>query len=289
MTICYDDFTRTQFKSLADVKEFHDFEVSICRMDDGLYLLKEKDGYALMADTTHHNTPRTSRDLDKEGKGQQARIKYYNNGDIDVDLSTTRHHRYYWERNVNKLLNYLPESVHFYEQRDKVFFIYDKDNDVRRRNYDVTTVYEKFRDLVTLKADGSVKGCKRIDRGEKKWAEDKPMKDQLEPKHFREMTKARLDNDFSIDYNKLYATFRGISTGKFHMALEMHRPSIWGDKGPSSGLIRKLHVVRFADATHMDMTMAGDLALSICSDIPDSCVGPNLRKMRENSNANKNV
>ena len=288
MTICYDDFTRTQFKSLADVKEFHDFEVSICRMDDGLYLLKEKDGYALMADTTHHNTP--SHGKDKEGKGQQSRIKYYNNGDIDIDLSTSRHHRYYWERNVANLLSYLPESVHFYEQRDKIFFIYDKGNDVRRRNYDVTTVYEKFRDLVTLKADGSVKGCKRIDRGEKKWAEDKPMKDQLEPKHFREMTKARLDNDFCIDYNKLYATFRGISTGKFHMALEMHRPSKWREStGPSAGLIRKLHVVRFADPTHMDMTMAGDLALSICSDIPDSCVGPNLRKMRENSNANKNV
>ena len=273
----YDDFSRTEFKEISSVKKFYDFEVSICRLDtSGMYIVKDKDGYSILADTK-------SLDRDSKEIGQETRIKYYNNGDIDINFGNPGAGRYYWHRQIDGLLNYLPENVHFYEHREKIFLIYDKDEkDVRRRNYDVTKVFEKVHDLVTLKANGKVKGCKERNRGETKFAEDKPMKDQLEPKHFREMTKARLDNDFVIDLNKLYATFRGISTGKYHMALEMHRPSKWEEYGggPNSGLIRKLHVARFV-SDPIDMSKAKDLAISICSDLPDSCIGPHLRNLRE--------
>ena len=288
--LSYDDFTKTEFKGMANVKEFYDFEVSICRLDGEMYIVKEKDGYAILADTVDGRNG-SGNYGDKEGKGVSTRIKYYNNGDIDINFGDPGTGSYYWHRQIDGLLRYLPENVHFYMHRDKMFLIYDKDEvDVRRRNYDVTTVFEKVRDLVTLKANGNVNGCKEINRGETKFADDKPMKDQLEPKHFKEMTKARLDSDFVIDLNKLYATFRGISTGKYHMALEMHRPSKWEEygNGPNSGLIRKLHVARFV-SDPIDISKARALALSICSDLPDSCLGSNLRNLREQDNAKANV
>jgi hypothetical protein len=281
--LSHDDFVRSEFKDLSKVKEFHDYEVKICRLDNGMHLVKEEDGYALMADTKEHGAD----SYDKEGCAQQTRIKYYNNGNIMIDFSEGHHHRYYHARQIQGLLSYLPENVHFYETRDKTFLIYDKDEvDVRRRNYNVMKVYEFKKSKVVLKADGSVKGAKEIKRGPKKFAEDKPMKEQLEAKHFREMTKARLDSDFIIDLNKLYATFRGIHTGTFHMALEMHRPSKLSEYGggPNSGLIRKLHVARFINDP-VDIVRANKLALSICSDIPDSCVGPNISALRDKENA----
>ena len=85
-----------------------------------------------------------------------------------------------------------------------------------------------------------------------------------------------------IEYNQLYATFRGIRTGLYHMALEMYRPSQLEAYGaaPNSGMIRRIHVSRFIKSPE-DQVKSEKLALSIIEDIPDSCFGHNLKRLKE--------
>ena len=128
-----------------------------------------------------------------------------------------------------------------------------------------------------LKPNGSVAGAKRVDRGEKKFADNKPLDKQLEVKHYREMTKARLKADLEIDYTQQYATFRGCSTHTNHYCLEMYRPSEHGHSGPNSGLIRRLFVGRFMDSKD-DAVKCKKLAIEIIKDIPDSCLATDKLK-----------
>jgi hypothetical protein len=95
---------------------------------------------------------------------------------------------------------------------------------------------------------------------------------------------------FLIEYNQLYATFRGIKTGLYHMALEMFRPSELQAYGaaPNSGMIRRLHVARFIRSPE-DLVKAEKLALSIIGDIPESCFGSNLARMKERHDTNATV
>jgi len=279
------EFIRSDFSGYKAVKEFHDYEVSIVRLGStyggSLLLVREEDGYAIKQNCTwNHSSP------ENRAQGIFTRIKYFDSGDIFLDISQDNKRKRWGYRMEQELLSYLPENIHFYGKDDKIFFIYDPKEDVRRRNYEVKNVYQLDVDRedweVIFHPDGTVSGAKEICRGEKKFAEDKPMKDQLNTKHFKEMTKARLDGDFCVDYSQLFATFRGVQTGLWHMVLEMYRPNKLHEYGggPNSGLIRKLFVARFVKDPG-DLAKAESLAVSITKDLPDSCLGPQLLKIRK--------
>ena len=105
------------------------------------------------------------------------------------------------------------------------------------------------------------------------------------------MTKARLDGDFKVEWGQLNATFRGVDTRKFHFVVELFRPKVAGTygTGPNSGVIRKLSVARFINDPQ-DVREAERLALSIIKDLPDSCLGYHMSKLRgKYKNANGNV
>ena len=74
------------------------------------------------------------------------------------------------------------------------------------------------------------------------------------------------------------------------MALEMFKPSELNAYGaaPNSGMIRRLHVARFIRSPE-ELVKAEKLALSIVGDIPTSCFGPNLTRMKERHDTNSNV
>ena len=279
------EFIRSDFSGYKAVKEFHDYEVSIVRLGStyggSLLLVREEDGYAIKQNCTwNHSSP------ENRANGIFTRIKYFDSGDIFLDISQDNKRKRWGYRMEQELLSYLPDNIHFYGKDDKIFFIYDPKEDVRRRNYEVKNVYQLDVDRedweVIFHPDGTVSGAKEISRGEKKFAEDKPMKDQLNTKHFKEMTKARLDGDFCVDYSQLFATFRGVQTGLWHMVLEMYRPNKLNEYGggPNSGLIRKLFVARFVKDPS-DLAKAESLAVSITKDLPDSCLGPQLLKIRK--------
>jgi len=279
------EFIRSDFSGYNAVKEFHDYEVSIVRLGStyggSLLLVREEDGYAIKQNCTwNHSSP------ENRAHGIFTRIKYFDSGDIFLDISQDNKRKRWGYRMEQELLSYLPDNIHFYGKDDKIFFIYDPKEDVRRRNYEVKNVYQLDVDRedweVIFHPDGTVSGAKEISRGEKKFAEDKPMKDQLNTKHFKEMTKARLDGDFCVDYSQLFATFRGVQTGLWHMVLEMYRPNKLNEYGggPNSGLIRKLFVARFVKDPS-DLAKAESLAVSITKDLPDSCLGPQLLKIRK--------
>tara|TARA_Y100000401_G_scaffold117181_1_gene125008 strand:- start:623 stop:1501 length:879 start_codon:yes stop_codon:yes gene_type:complete len=292
MSLMHDDYRYSTFSTGLDgVKKHYDYEIQIARLEhENFFIIREDDGYAFKADMQSRNYHDNAPEED-DPRSAQTQIKYYDDGDIEVDFSMSRGGRH-WVYNLHKqILSVLPPNIHYYDCRDKRYFIYDKDeSDVRRTNYEVSKVFEKKDDIIRFCKNGDVKGAKEIKRGDKKFAEDKPIKDQLESKHVKEMTKARLDSDFLIEYNQLYATFRGIKTGLYHMALEMFRPSELQAYGaaPNSGMIRRLHVARFIRSPE-ELVKSEKLALSIVGDIPASCFGPNLARMKERHDTNANV
>jgi len=292
MSLMHDDYRFSSFNNGLDaVKKHYDYEIQIARLEhQNFFIVREDDGYAFKTDMQSRNYHDDAPEED-DPRSAQTQIKYYDDGDIEVDFSVSKGGRG-WVYNLDKqILSVLPPNIHYYDCRDKRYFIYDKDeSDVRRTNYEVSKVFEKKDNIIRFCKNGDVKGAKKIKRGEKKFAEDKPIKDQLESKHVKEMTKARLDSDFLIEYNQLYATFRGIKTGLYHMALEMFRPSVLNSYGaaPNSGLIRRLHVSRFIRSPE-ELVKSEKLALSIVGDIPASCFGPNLARMKERHDTNATV
>jgi len=292
MSLMHDDWRYSTFNDgLDSVKKHYDYEIQIARLEhENFFIVREDDGYAFKADMkSRHRRD----DIPEEDNpmSAQTQIKYYDDGDIEVDFSVSRGGRR-WVYNLDQQIqSVLPPNIHYYDCRDKRYFIYDKDeSDVRRTHYEVSKVFEKKDSIIRFCKNGDVKGAKEIKRGEKKFAEDKPIKDHLDTKHVKEMTKARLDSDFLIEYNQLYATFRGIKTGLYHMALEMFKPSELHAHGaaPNSGMIRRLHVARFVRSPE-ELVKAEKLALSIVGDIPASCFGPTLARMKERHDTNATV
>ena len=163
--------------------------------------------------------------------------------------------------------------------------MYSPGDDVRRNVYSPKTVWDITKThSIKLRADGRVEGGKKIDRGEKKFAENKPLQEQLEEKHYREMTKARLKSDLELDYVTQYAAFRGQNTNTKHYAIEMYKPSCFGQNGPNDGLIRRLFVGRFME-DKADEEKCKRLALDIAKDLPDSCLATRFTRMRDEATA----
>ncbi len=287
MSNSHRDFVHSDFKTKESLIKFHEYETSLARLNyyhstrSSLVLQKEDDGYAIKQEMSYRNDS-------EEERGLMTRIKYYNDDSIDVDFTPANKTHYYYHNIEEDLLKFLPQSIHIYTANNKRYAVYEIDEDVRRVHYDVSNVWELQKDRITFKPDGTIDGGKKCTRGESKFADDKPLKEHLTPKHFTEMTKARLDGDFKVEWGQLNATFRGVDTRKFHFVVELFRPKVAGTygTGPNSGVIRKLSVARFVSDIK-DIQQAERLALSIIKDLPDSCLGYHMSKLRSKyKNAN---
>ena len=292
MSLMHDDYRSSDFSEGLDaVKKHYDYEIQIARLEhQSFYIVREPDGFAFKADMKSRNY-NDQEPEDDDPMSAETKIKYFDNGDVEVDFSKSKRNRYWVYNQDQQMQNILPPNIHYYDCRDKRYFVYDvNESDVRRMHYDVKRVFEKKDDLIRFCKNGEVKGAKVINRGATKFAENKRLAEHLDAKHLKELTKARLDSDFMIEYNQLYATFRGIKTGLFHMALEMYRPSKMEEYGaaPNSGMIRRIHVARFVKSAE-ELAKSEKWALSIIEDIPDSCFGTNLRRLKERHDSSATV
>ena len=253
-------------------------EINLVRMGNDINLVKDSKG-----NLTFIAEVQTWEKEDAEAVTRaETLITYRKDGTILINFPSDRGHRYGRKRVDDSMLTFLPNEIGMYEtnQNDKRYLLYDIGSDVRRNSYSPTAVWDITKSKsVELMPDGEVKGAKKIVRGEKKFAENKPLQEQLNEKHYREMTKARLDSDLELDYTVMYATFRGCQTDTKHYAIEMYKPSKFGQDGPNSGLIRRLFTGRFMQGS-MDEQKCKVLALEIIKDIPDSCLSNKFANIR---------
>ena len=276
------DMTCSEYGEYKKIEDHYNTEISLVRMGHDVNLVKNNSGDLLFQ--------MESQQWENEEHVTVAEtvVTYKKNGDIYVDVpAQDRRARHRHSRAMDRMLAYLPESVGIYETNanNKMYLMYSPGDDVRRHVFSPKTVWDITKThSIKLRADGSVEGGKKIDRGEKKFAENKPLQEQLEEKHYREMTKARLKSDLELDYVTQYATFRGQSTDTKHYAIEMYKPSCFGHNGPNDGLIRRLFVGRFME-DHADAEKCKQLALDIAKDLPDSCLATRFTRMRDEATA----
>lgn len=268
----------SQFGEYNKINDYYKVEVGLVRMDND-YNLKKDDKGNLCFDKEMVRW-----EGDDSIVTSERVITYNIEGEIHIDLPELKkgYSRYGRNKNRDTLLSYLPNSVGMYETsgNEKKYLLYLPDRDVRSSSYSPLTVWDMTKSIhIKLSPDGSVGGAKRVDRGDKKFSDNKPLEDQLEEKHYREMTKARLKSDLEIDYTVQYATFRGCSTNTHHYCIEMYRPSTSKGAGPNSGLIRRLFVGRFMD-DGKDSIECKKLALEIIKNIPDSCLTDKFKSFR---------
>ena len=240
-------------------------------------------------------------------------ITYHKNNEVTVDLDKvfdfiypTRGFRrknqrtFFSDRVVCLISEYLPEWIYFWSKSagtdgNKMFTSFNPDmTDARMHAYAPYhngnecphVIYEvpnegtiKYSPASDKFPNGNITNAKRLNRGKTIWAEDKPLSQHLEPKHYKEMAKARLNGDLAICCADQNATFRGIPTGLMHVVLEMYKPSTYGNHGPNEGLIRRLSVARFIDRSRETMDKAYLLAASIASELPASLMEGKLIKL----------
>ena len=273
--MAYHDSYWSEYGDYSKIKEFYLGEVNVARCTHGVSLIMKDDGAMEFY----------SEEGSYKNEYTQS-IIYHEDGRISVDCSGLINPRHHKLRDAGKLERFLPDSVHFYRTtgNNKWMLSYKPGEDARsvgfRSRFHPTEVYEVQDKTLTLYPDGSVSGAKKIKRGEAKIAEDKPLKDHLEPKHYREMAKARLSNDLRIEFEKKYATFRGTPTGLLHYCIELWNVKDYRNgAGPNSGLIRRLYVGRFQDRTEECKMLA--LAVSIVKDLPLSALHNLLREASE--------
>ena len=272
------DMTFSEYGNYDKVNDHYNIEISLVRMGNDFNLVKNNNGDLLFQMETQKWEDEENITI------AETVLTYKKNGDIYIDVPGHERrgvHRY--GRTMEKMLAYLPGSVGIYETNanKKTYLMYSPGDDVRRHTYSPKTVWDITKTHnIKLRADGKVEGGKRVDRGEKKFAENKPLQEQLEAKHYREMTKARLKSDLELDYVTQYATFRGQNTNTKHYAIEMYKPSCYGNNGPNDGLIRRLFVGRFME-DKADAEKCEQLAIAIAKDLPDSCLATRFTRMRD--------
>lgn len=272
--MAYHDSYWSEYGDYSKIKEFYLGEVNVARCTHGVSLIMKDDG----AMKFYSEEDGYRNDCDQS-------ITYHQDGRIEVDCPfQSKPKTHYRQRDAGVLERFLPESVHFYTANNKWMLSYKPGEDARCVGYSSlfhpTEVYEVQDETITLFPDGSVSGAKKITRGKAKIAEDKPIKDHLEPKHYREMAKARLSNDLTIGFDKKYATFRGTPTGLFHYCIELwNQPEKLYGNGPNTGLIRRLYVGRFQERAEESNMLA--LAVSIVKDIPLSALSHELKEASE--------
>ena len=275
--MCY-----SEYGAYEKINNHYNKEVSLVRMGNDFNLVKNNNGDLLFQ--------MESQQWENEEHVTVADtvITYKKNGDIYIDVpSGERRGRNRYGRTMERMLSYLPDCVGIYETNanNKTYLMYSPEDDVRRGHYSPKVVWDITKThSIKLSPDGSVEGGKLVERGEKKFAENKPLQEQLEEKHYKEMTKARLKSDLELDYVMQYATFRGQNTGTNHYAIEMYKPSCYGHNGPNDGLIRRLFIGRFME-DHADAEKCKQLALDIAKDLPDSCLATQFTRMRNEAKA----
>ena len=276
------DMGYSEYGVYEKIDDHYNKEISLVRMGNDFNLVKNNHGDLLFQ--------MESQQWENEEQVTIADtvITYKKNGDIYIDVPAgERRGRHRYGRTMERMLSYLPEWVGIYETNanNKMYLMYSPGDDVRRGSYSPKSVWDITKTAsIKLRANGNVEGGKKIDRGEKKFAENKPLQEQLEEKHYREMTKARLKSDLELDYVTQYATFRGQNTGTKHYAIEMYKPSCFGQNGPNDGLIRRLFVGRFME-DGADADRCKELAISIAKDLPDSCLATRFTRMRDEATA----
>ena len=280
----------SEYGDYQKINDHYNTEISLVRMGHDFNLVKNNNGDLIFQ--------MESQQWDDTREGQEARsitvadtvVTYRTNGDIYLDVPAKERrsmYRHQQSRSMERMLAYLPESVGIYEtnSNNKMYLMYDPGKNVRGNNYNPTTVWDITKSpSIRLRKSGKVEGGRKIERGVKKFAENKPLQEQLQEKHYREMTKARLKSDLELDYVTQYATFRGKSTSTKHYAIEMYKPSCYGHNGPNDGLIRRLYVGRFME-DHTDAEACKKLALGIAKDLPDSCLSTQFARMRDEATA----
>ena len=275
-TMSYHDVYYSEFQGYKEVKDHFVADCNVARMSHG-FDLREKDGVYSFGRDIHDG----GKDSDGKYIGKhQVDVEYHEDGTIILkktmlkDLAKNKY-------NMGSFLRWLPDSVHLYEHSKKMYLIYTPEQNARNNHSNpVLSVWEWLgTNDITLYKDGSVEeepSLIKIERGKTKTAEDKPLKEQLNEKHYREIAKARLETDLQVQLNTMYATFRGQPTSLYHIAIELFRPSIYGNGGPNEGLIRRLYVGRFIDKTNREKyyELAGKI---VGSDIPTSAIVGELK------------
>ena len=276
------DMTFSEYGEYKKIEDHYNTEISLVRMGHDFNLVKNKSGDLLFQMESQHW------ENEEHVTVAETVVTYKKNGDIYVDVpAQDRRARHRHSRAMERMLAYLPESVGIYETNanNKMYLMYSPGDDVRIHVYSPKTVWDITKThSIKLRADGSVDLGNKIKINKKKFAENKPLQEQLEEKHYREMTKARLKSDLELDYVTQYATFRGQSTNTKHYAIEMYRPSCFGQIGPNDGLIRRLFVGRFMEDNE-DAEKCKKLALDIAKDLPDSCLATRFTRMRDEATA----
>jgi len=273
------DMGYSEYGDYKKINDYYNTEINIVRMGHDFNLVKSNHGDLLFQMETQTWENEESVTI------SDTVITYKKNGDIYLDVPAKERfgmYRHQQARSMERMLSYLPESVGIYEtnSNNKMYLMYDPGSNVRRHNYSPRTVWDITKTHnIKLRPCGKVEGGRKIERGVKKFAENKSLQEQLEAKHYKEMTKARLKSDLELDYVTQYATFRGQTTDTKHYAIEMYKPSCYGLKGPNDGLIRRLYVGRFME-DHSDAAACKKLALSIAKDLPDSCLSTQFARMR---------
>ena len=273
-TMSYHDVYYSEFQDYNQVKDHFVADYNVARMSGG-FDLREKDGIYSFGRDIHNG------EKDKDGNyigNHQVDIEYHENGTVILMKSMLKgllKNKY----NMGSFARWLPDSVHLYEHSKKLYMIYTPEKDARRSpGYNSVWEWLGTNDI-TLYKNGSVEEAPSLikrERGITKTAEDKPLKEQLNDKHYREIAKARLDTDLHVQLNTLRATFRGQQTNLYHIAIELFRPSIYGNGGPNEGLIRRLFVGRFIEKADRETHyhLAGKI---VGSDIPTSAIVGNLK------------
>ena len=274
--------------SYEDINNYYEAEINVVRMENSFDLKKDSDGTLYFQREMRRWDKLDPTNDNDDAVHNETIITYQTDGEIVIDIPPKKsgYSSYQHNNDWGTMLSYLPSNVGMYEtsSNDKKYLLYDNSN-VRTHNYYPTKVWDITKSKsIRLKPDGRVIGAKEVNRGATKFADDKPLDEQLEEKHLREMTKARLKSDLEIDYTHLSATFRGNPTGTYHHCLEMYRPSQYGEKGPNDGLIRRLFVGRFIDPTPVERDKCTKLALSIVKNIPDNCLSDGFVRAREEFN-----
>ena len=271
------DMGYSEYGDYKKINDHYNTEINLVRMGQDFNLVKSNRGDLLFQ--------MESQEWENEESVTVSNtvITYKKDGDIYLDVPTkARFGMHRQVRSMERMLSYLPESVGIYEtnSNNKRYLMYDPGSNVRRYNYSPRTVWDITKThSIKLRSCGKVEGGRKIERGVKKFAENKPLQEQLEEKHYKEMTKARLKSDLELDYVTQCATFRGQTTNTKHYAIEMYKPSCYGQNGPNDGLIRRLYVGRFME-DHSDAEACKKLALSIAKDLPDSCLSTQFARMR---------
>ena len=211
-------------------------------------------------------------------------VKMYHDGTIILNLETPPskrgHVRFVDEATIEHLHHILPVNVHMFltggRKYPKTFVMWNPKESVRDTSHYAmrkidpkpTVMWEITSKKLTFLPNGKVEGATLRKRGKKVIIDVQPLIDLLEPKHIKEMTKARLDGVLEVIADTKRATFRTMDTGLTHCVLELVRSDTYGHYGPNDGLITRISVGRFVNEE--EVKRCNQIAWDICKDLPTS-------------------